>query len=110
MARTSITVTEVPFQGKMDNLTFQAADAANGMKYQNPDGRAALIIKNTGASPVMVTVKAVPDEAGRSVDLVPRFRSLPVRALCRPCGPSGGTSVAGSTPGRSTWISAPQPG
>ncbi|MFN3925040.1 MAG: hypothetical protein ACK4K6_15545 [Pseudarthrobacter sp.] len=70
MPRTTITVTEAPFQGKIDNLTFQAADAANGMRLLNPDGRTFLLIKNDSLGPAQITVLSVPDEAARTGDLL----------------------------------------
>lgn|SRR5574341_265424 len=69
MARTAIAVTTVGFQGKIDNLTFTAADAVNGMMFDN-DAQTVVVIKNTGAGVVNVTVTSVADEAGRTGNLV----------------------------------------
>lgn len=67
MPRTSIAVQSVPFQGAA-GVTYAAADVTNGNMYDN-DGGTVLIVK-AGAGAVTVTVTAVPDEAGRAVDLV----------------------------------------
>lgn len=69
MPRTSIAVEEVPFQSADNDVTFNAVDAANGMMFPN-DGRTILLVKNADAAAKTVTIRAVPDEAGRSVDLV----------------------------------------
>ena len=68
MARTSIPVTTVAFQGGTA-LSYTAADSTNGMMFTNT-GDTILVVKNASASPVNVTVQAVPDEAGRSVNYV----------------------------------------
>lgn len=68
MPRTDIARTAVPREDAVaPNL--QAADAANGMKYRN-SGREALLIRNSDAAAHTVTVVSVPDEAGRTGDLV----------------------------------------
>lgn len=69
MARTAIALQDVPFQSGIANITYTAADNANGMKFDN-NGNTLLIVKNTGAGACTVTVRAVADEAGRTVDLV----------------------------------------
>jgi hypothetical protein len=66
MARTEITVTEASPAGVAPG--FQAADAANGMKFRN-NHPTILLVRNGGASPITVTVEtsvtvegiAVPD-------------------------------------------------
>lgn len=68
MPRTAIPITEVPFQGKLDNISFTAADATNQMMFDN-DGSTVLVVKNTSGAAVTVTVLSVKDEAGRSGDL-----------------------------------------
>lgn len=68
MPRTAITLQEIGSLGKED-LTFQAADQANGMTMEN-DGRTFLIIKNDDASPKQVTVNSVADDNNRLGDLV----------------------------------------
>lgn len=68
MPRTSIAVQSVPFQ-KSSAITYTAADSTNGMMFDN-DGYTVLLVKNGGASPINVTIRAVTDEAGRSVDEV----------------------------------------
>lgn len=68
VARTSIPIQTVPFQ-KGAAIVYNAVDSGNGMMFEN-DGNTVLIVQNNGGSPVNVTVRAVPDEAGRSVDHV----------------------------------------
>lgn len=68
MARTAIPVTQAPAQGGIANLTFTAADAVNGMMYDN-DGLTVVVVKNTGAGACTVTARSVADEAGRTQDL-----------------------------------------
>ncbi|GAB6171994.1 hypothetical protein JCM15765_14720 [Paradesulfitobacterium aromaticivorans] len=68
MPRTSIPVQTVPFQGGAA-ITYAAADTVNGNVFTN-DSDTVLIVKNAGAGAITVTVTAVPDEAGRSVNLV----------------------------------------
>ena len=69
MARTALAVTDVPFQSGIANISFTAVDQPNGNKFDN-DGNTILIVKDTGGGNCTVTVRAVADEAGRSVDLV----------------------------------------
>lgn len=66
--RTSIALQTAPFQGGA-SISYAAADVTNGNKFDN-DGSTVLVVKNTGAAAINVTVTAVPDEAGRSVNLV----------------------------------------
>lgn len=68
MPRTSLAVQSVPFQ-KGAGITYAAADTVNGNMFDN-DGNTVLIVKNAGAGAINVTVTAVDDEAGRSVNLV----------------------------------------
>jgi hypothetical protein len=70
MPRTAIPVTDIGFQAGIANVSFAAADFTNGNKYQNDGGDVVLLVKNTTAGPINVTVRAVADEAGRSVDKV----------------------------------------
>lgn len=67
MPRTVITPTNVDPQ-ESETLTLEDADAMNGMMFVN-DGSSVLIVKNDDAmlTPT-VTIVAVPDEAGRSVN------------------------------------------
>lgn len=67
MARTSIPVEEVPFQGYDSAVTFSGADAANGMMFPN-DGRTVLLVRNSDAAAKTVTVVSVADEARRTGD------------------------------------------
>ncbi len=67
--RTSIAVQDVPFQSNLAGITLGAVDAVNGMMFPN-DGATILIIRNSDAAAKTVTIKSVPDEAGRSVDQV----------------------------------------
>lgn len=69
MARTSIAVQEVPFQGNIAGITLGAVDAVNGMMFPN-DGRTLLVVRNADAAGKTVTVKSVADEAGRTGDQV----------------------------------------
>lgn len=67
MARTSIAVEEVAFQGYDSDVTFTAVDAVNGMMFPN-DGRTVLLVRNADAAAKTVTVVSVADDAGRTGD------------------------------------------
>ncbi|CRF28840.1 Uncharacterised protein [Mycobacterium tuberculosis] len=68
MPRTAIAVQTIGFQSGT-TISYAAADATNGMLFPN-NGQTVLVVKNASAGSINVTVKAVADEAGRSVDLV----------------------------------------
>jgi hypothetical protein len=67
MARTDIPVQILPAGGSIDSITWTAADLANGHSFQN-DGHTILLAKCTDASGKTITVRAVADSEGRSVD------------------------------------------
>lgn len=66
MARTEISVTEVPFQNAV-LYSGTAADAANGMMFVN-DGQSIAIVENGSGGDVTVGILAEADLAGRTVD------------------------------------------
>lgn len=68
MARTAIVTQVVDFQSGED-ITFAAADQANGMTMEN-DGQSILLVKNDDASVKQVTIVSVKDELGRLGDIV----------------------------------------
>lgn len=68
MPRTSIPITVNAFQQGTE-LAYSAADSTNGMMFDN-DGFTILVVKNASGSSVNVTINAVTDEAGRSVNYV----------------------------------------
>lgn len=68
MARTSIPITTVGFQ-QGTQLSYTSADSANGMMFDNA-GDTVLIVKNASGASINVTINAVADEAGRSVNYV----------------------------------------
>lgn len=68
MPRTSIPITTVGFQQGTE-ISYTAADSTNGMMFAN-DGFTVLVVKNASAGAVNVTINAVADEAGRSVNYV----------------------------------------
>lgn len=68
MARSSIPLTTVGFQQGTE-LSYVPADSANGMMFENA-GDTTLYIKNASGGSINVTVNAVADEAGRSVNYV----------------------------------------
>jgi hypothetical protein len=68
-AHTAITV-QAPAQfGGLQNVTLTAADSANGMMFPN-DGRTVLIVVNNDVAAKTVTIVSVPDENGRTGDIV----------------------------------------
>lgn len=69
MARTVITVQDVPYQGSVNPVTFTAADQANGMEFAN-DGRTVLVVKNDDVAAKQVTIDSVPSSVGRTGDIV----------------------------------------
>lgn len=74
MPRTAIPVTDMAGTpggdgAVLNNPSFTAADAANGMDFVN-DGRVHLVVKNDDASQKQVTIVAVADQAGRATDEV----------------------------------------
>lgn len=68
-AHTAITV-QAPAQfGGIQNVTLTAADSVNGMMFPN-DGKTVLIVVNNDVAAKTVTIVSVPDENGRSGDIV----------------------------------------
>lgn len=69
MARTSLTPDEIsgPYQQSGTDLTWTAGDATNGNSY-TCTGREMVLARNTDTSTHTVTIKAVDDPYGRSVD------------------------------------------
>jgi hypothetical protein len=66
---TAITV-QAPAQfGGIQNVTLTAADSANGMMFLN-DGKTVLVVINNDVAAKTVTVVSVPDENGRTGDIV----------------------------------------
>lgn len=55
MARTALVVVQPARQGVQ--LTFTASDQLNGNEFGN-DGQTVLIVRNTGAAPVNITMRA----------------------------------------------------
>jgi hypothetical protein len=68
MPRTSIPITTVAFQ-QGTALSYTAADSTNGMMFDNA-GDTILIVKNASGGSINVTINAVADEAGRSVNYI----------------------------------------
>lgn len=68
MAFTSFPV-QVVNPGADSIITYAAVDAANGNAIVN-DGQLEIRVKNGGAGATTVTVVSVPDEHGRSGDIV----------------------------------------
>lgn len=64
-SRTSIPITDQSWQGSTV-ISYTSADAANNMRFVN-DGRTILIVQ-VGSTQTQITVQAVDDEAGRSVN------------------------------------------
>ena len=68
-AHTAITV-QAPAQfGGIQNVTLTAADSANGMMFLN-DGKTVLVVINNDVAAKTVTIVSVPDENGRTGDIV----------------------------------------
>jgi hypothetical protein len=68
-AHTAITV-QAPAQfGGIQNVTLTAADSANGMMFLN-DGKTVLVVVNNDVAAKTVTIVSVPDENGRTGDIV----------------------------------------
>jgi hypothetical protein len=60
MARTAITVqTAAAFGGKVEDVTWTAADAANNMQFTHPGGDVVLLIQNGHSGPLDVVLNAV---------------------------------------------------
>lgn len=97
MARTAIAITEVGNQGSKNPITYTAGDAANDHAFENT-GREVLLVKN-GATDVQVTVHAVPDEAGREVDIVATV-SANTEALFGPFKPAWWNQRSGVDQGK----------
>jgi hypothetical protein len=68
MPRTSIPITTVAFQQGTTH-SYTVADSTNGMMFTN-DGLTVLVVKNASGASINVTINAVADEAGRSVNYV----------------------------------------
>lgn len=62
MARAQLTVAQSTHDGV--SISFTAANTTDGNYFLN-SGRELLIVRNTGASPVDVTIDFVPDRYGR---------------------------------------------
>jgi len=68
-AHTAITV-QAPAQfGGLQNVTLTAADSVNGMMFLN-DGKTVLVVINNDVAAKTVTIVSVPDENGRTGDIV----------------------------------------
>jgi hypothetical protein len=68
-AHTAITV-QAPAQfGGISSVTLTAADSVNGMMFPN-DGKTVLIVINNDVSTKTVTIVSVPDENGRTGDII----------------------------------------
>lgn len=59
-------------------LTMTAADVANLNQTQHT-GAEVLIVRNTGASPYNFTITSVPDELGRTEDVVDSIAASEIR-------------------------------
>jgi hypothetical protein len=68
MPRTALAIVDIASQGGIANVSFAAADFANGNMFDN-DGNTILLAKNPTGGTITMTVRAVADEAGRTVDL-----------------------------------------
>lgn len=68
-AHTAITVQAPAQYNGISNLTLTAADSVNGMMFVN-DGRTILVVLNNDVSSKTVTIVSVPDENGRTGDIV----------------------------------------
>lgn len=64
MARTLISETTIALGASINNITFAAADTANGMRFI-PKKNQILLMKNGGASPAVFTLNQVADKIGR---------------------------------------------
>lgn len=114
MARTAIAVQEIQFLGS-GAIAFTAADATNGMMFPN-DGRTVLLIKNGGAGAITVTVTSVPDEYGRTGDLIISVAAGEERIVgpLRPAlfnqrsGADQGTVYVGFSAATSVTVAAPR--
>lgn len=68
MARTALTVQELPLHGAaLDDIAFTAADATNDHEFANT-GREIVLMKNADASQHTATVVSVADQHGRTGD------------------------------------------
>lgn len=68
MPRTNIPIQIKPANGgEIDDVTFTAADQANGMEFVS-DGRTTLIVKNGDASPHTATIASIKCSHGRLGD------------------------------------------
>lgn len=68
MARTAIAVQSV-LPNKSAQLTYSAADSANGMNYPNT-GKEELLVRNASGSSINVTITSVPCSHGRTGNIV----------------------------------------
>lgn len=64
---------EIPLQdpgqnGKIDELTWTAGDAANDHYFDNSSGRVVLLVRNDDTSAKTITVVSVADPYGRTSD------------------------------------------
>lgn len=62
MPRITVTRSQVSASGV--ELAMVAADAVNGMQFQN-NGNQTLVVNNAGAAPITVTIDLAPDRFGR---------------------------------------------
>lgn len=65
MARTDIPVTDQPNEGSTE-ISYTSADATNDMKFVNTG--TVILLASVGSTQTTITIKAVDDMAGRSVD------------------------------------------
>lgn len=67
MARTDIPVTDQPNEGSTE-ISYTSGDAANNMKYVNTG--TTILLVSVGSTQTQITIQAVDDMAGRSVNEV----------------------------------------
>lgn len=97
MPRTNISVVQaVKESGAL--ITYVAADAANGMMFEN-DGKSLLRVKNADVAAKTVTVVSVPCSHGRTKDTV---RSIPasVEHVLGPFPPELFNQLSGTDKGK----------
>lgn len=65
MARTSIPVTDQPNEGSTE-ISYTSGDATNNMKFTNTG--TVILLVSVGTTQTQITIQAVDDMAGRSVN------------------------------------------